>query len=71
MLRNLAIAFLVAAATTWSAAAASAAPVSANNPYRSFNITGVNYASMKWERSQGSSRARAIGAGGVRLFRRR
>jgi hypothetical protein len=27
------------------------AQISRNNPYRSFNLTGVNYASMQWERS--------------------
>lgn len=71
MLRNLSIAILMFAATTWSAAAASAAPISPNNPYRSFNLSGVNYGSMKWERSQGKSRAKAIGGGSPRIFRRR
>jgi hypothetical protein len=28
---------------------ASAAPISNNNPYRSFNITGINYGSLQWE----------------------
>lgn len=26
-----------------------AGPISRNNPYRSFNISGVNYGSMQWE----------------------
>ena len=30
---------------------ASEAQISRNNPYRSFNLTGVNYASMQWERN--------------------
>jgi hypothetical protein len=30
---------------------APAQPISRYNPYRSFNVTGVNYASMQWERS--------------------
>lgn len=25
------------------------AQISRNNPYRSFNLTGVNYGSMQWE----------------------
>ena len=28
---------------------ADAGPISRNNPYRSFNISGVNYGSMQWE----------------------
>jgi hypothetical protein len=32
------------------ASEASAQPVSRNNPYRSFNISGVNYGSQRWER---------------------
>lgn len=28
---------------------ADAAIVSRNNPYRSFNVSGVNYASMQWQ----------------------
>ena len=30
---------------------APAQAISRYNPYRSFNVTGVNYASMQWERS--------------------
>ncbi|WP_437204874.1 hypothetical protein [Planctomicrobium sp. SH664] len=30
---------------------ADAAPISRNNPYRSFNISGINYGSMQWERA--------------------
>jgi hypothetical protein len=29
-----------------------ASAVSPRNPYRSFNLSGVNYGSMQWERSQ-------------------
>ncbi len=27
--------------------------ISRNNPYRSFNVSGVNYASMQWESKHG------------------
>ena len=26
--------------------------ISPNNPYRSFNLSGINYGSMQWERAQ-------------------
>jgi hypothetical protein len=28
-----------------------APPISSRNPYRSFNISGVNYCSVRWEQS--------------------
>jgi hypothetical protein len=31
---------------------ADAAPISRSNPYRSFNISGVNYGSQRWERAR-------------------
>jgi hypothetical protein len=33
-----------------AASDASAQPVSRNNPYRSFNISGINYGSQRWDR---------------------
>lgn len=38
----------------FSAASPSGAayPVSGRNPYRSFNISGVNYGSQRWERQR-------------------
>ena len=42
---------LVAFALMATLAPPSEAQISRNNPYRSFNLTGVNYASMQWERS--------------------
>jgi hypothetical protein len=45
---------IVAAASIVNVAAAQ--PISRNNPYRSFNISGVNYGSQRWEREhRGSS----------------
>jgi hypothetical protein len=28
--------------------------ISRNNPYRSFNLSGINYGSMQWERTHGN-----------------
>jgi len=51
-----------------------AGPISTNNPYRSFNISGVNYGSMRWEQSHRRVSAQRYGwaprRGGF-LFRRR
>jgi hypothetical protein len=52
-----------------------AGPISANNPYRSFNISGVNYGSMRWE-AQHRGRSSAVRHGwaprrGGWLLRRR
>jgi len=33
------------------------AGISQNNPYRSFNISGINYGSQQWERSRSSSKS--------------
>ncbi len=56
----------------FGAGSAHAGLISNNNPYRSFNISGVNYGSMQWERKYGNrsnnpwNRGRSNG----RLFRR-
>jgi len=53
MIRTLILlAALVAAAALVDVRPASAR-LSRNNPYRSFNLSGYNYASMQWERSHG------------------
>lgn len=36
--------------------AGTAAAISPQNPYRSFNLSGVNYGSMQWERAQREGR---------------
>jgi hypothetical protein len=41
---------LIAAAFALSTATAFA--ISPQNPYRSFNLSGINYGSMQWERAQ-------------------
>jgi hypothetical protein len=33
------------------------AGISWNNPYRSFNISGLNYGSMEWEKKYGNKQA--------------
>jgi hypothetical protein len=49
--------------------------ISKNNPYRSFNISGINYGSMQWEKEhrQGTARPQATVRRPSRglLFRRR
>jgi hypothetical protein len=73
MIRNLALAVVAAAALGVMGSRAEAAPVSAGNPYRSFNISGVNYGSVRWERAHRGAnvRANAWGRRGGGLFRRR
>ena len=44
--------------------------ISPRNPYRSFNISGINYGSMQWEQSH-RSRHNAYRRGGGGVFRRR
>jgi hypothetical protein len=48
---------------------AAAPRLSAHNPYRSFNISGVNYGSMQWEQSHHGTSTRSH-RGGL-FFRRR
>ncbi len=38
-------------------AATPAAAISPRNPYRSFNLSGINYGSMQWERAQREGRS--------------
>lgn len=47
-----------------------AAQINPRNPYRSFNISGINYGSMQWERQHGNS-ARVKAAPSRRTFFRR
>jgi hypothetical protein len=65
---------LVALAVVAQTNSASAAIISRNNPYRSFNVSGVNYASMQWQRKYGNSNAGknwSNGRSNGRWFRRR
>ncbi len=74
MMRKLLLAAMAAFAMAVVDAPAEAAPISANNPYRSFNLSGVNYGSMRWERAHRASSVRGSAwghRGGGLLFRRR
>lgn len=75
MQRIIMASFVLAALITLSMhSSASAALISRNNPYRSFNISGVNYASTQWERqhNRGSaSKSWTVGRSGGRWFRHR
>lgn len=53
MFRKVVLGLFVVAATAGLAGSSSANPISKNNPYRSFNISGINYGSLKWERAHG------------------
>jgi hypothetical protein len=48
---------------------AQARSISRNNPFRTFNLSGVNYGSMRWE-IQNRGKQKAIPQPRVRLFRR-
>lgn len=61
---------VAAAAGVAGARPADAAPVSARNPYRSFNISGVNYGSMQWERAHRGRASSGHRFGGF-MFRHR
>lgn len=43
--------------TGLSLGAAPAHAISPQNPYRSFNLSGINYGSMQWERAQRQGRS--------------
>lgn len=54
MFRNMMLVGLTVAAIcllNLNARPSTAAPISQQNPYRSFNVTGVNYGSMRWEQT--------------------
>jgi len=48
------------------------AQISRNNPYRSFNLTGVNYGSMQWEakHKRQANKSWSAGRSNRRFFRR-
>ena len=50
LLLSLAIALLAVILVAGAESASARGPISYNNPYRSFNLSGVNYGSMQWER---------------------
>ena len=53
MVRCVILGLLVVAAAVGMSAASQAGTISRNNPYRSFNISGINYGSQQWERNRG------------------
>jgi hypothetical protein len=71
MFRKIILGLFVVGATAGLASTSSAVTISKNNPYRSFNISGINYGSLNWERTHGnrsSSRSLRSSSG---LFRGR
>lgn len=68
MLQRLCVAVIVGLAVSISSVGESeGAVVSPRNPYRSFNISGINYASMQWEKQHRKSTYHRSGG----IFRRR
>jgi hypothetical protein len=63
MFRKIVLGLFVVAATAGLASVSSANPISRNNPYRSFNISGINYGSLNWERSHGNRSSRSVRSG--------
>lgn len=53
MVRSFILGLFAVAAVIGMSASSDAARISRNNPYRSFNISGINYGSMNWERTHG------------------
>lgn len=53
MIRSLIFGLFVVAAGVGMSASSDAGTISRNNPYRSFNISGINYGSQQWERNRG------------------
>ena len=70
MFRKIVLGLFIVAATAGLANVSSANPISKNNPYRSFNISGINYGSLNWERSHGNRSSRSVRASGG-IFRGR
>ena len=63
---------LAAFAALFAVSRPAEAQISRNNPYRSFNLTGVNYGSMQWEakhKRQGN-KSWSTGRSQRRFFRR-
>ena len=71
MIRKLVLTLLVLSATiSFDLPSTDAAPISSRNPYRSFNLSGVNYGSVRWEQSHGRRGHAYVDHRGM-LFRRR
>ncbi len=51
-MRSLRFAVMIAAVTAVAGFCSTASAVSPNNPYRTFNLSGINYGSMRWEQAQ-------------------
>jgi hypothetical protein len=51
-MRSVRLVILAGIVVACGLAASQARAVSPRNPYRSFNLSGLNYGSMQWERAQ-------------------
>jgi hypothetical protein len=55
-MRRLALSVVIPVLVCVAAWGDTASAISPQNPYRSFNLSGVNYGSMQWERAQREGR---------------
>jgi hypothetical protein len=54
--RRLALPVVIPVLVCVAAWGGTASAISPRNPYRSFNLSGINYGSMQWERAQREGR---------------
>lgn len=60
---------IVAAFGLIAAPALQAQPISLQNPFRSYNLSGINYGSQQWERDHARSQAQQVTPAPVQQFR--
>lgn len=70
MARTLVLALAIVLCGGFLRSEAEAAAVSPRNPYRSFNISGINYGSMQWEKTHRHANYPQRRSSGI-VFRRR
>lgn len=68
MHRTRSLAILALAAATVLGMASGARAISPQNPYRSFNLSGLNYGSMQWEKAHRGTGGRSTSATASRSY---
>ena len=59
MARAVCLLFLLGLVAVCTEGTSEAGPMSLQNPYRSFNLSGINYGSEQWERDHARSQSRS------------
>lgn len=59
MARTVCLVFLLSLVAVCTEGTSEAGPMSLQNPYRSFNLSGINYGSEQWERDHARSQLRS------------